>query len=66
MYIPKFDDYLKILADNKRKDFAGINFGEYFKSTKEKLCSKINEEKNPRKFVESLYIFVTKQKNTES
>ena len=31
LYIPKNDDYLKILADKK----VAINFSEYFKSTGE-------------------------------
>ena len=35
-YISKIGDYLKILTDNEVKDFAAINFSEYFKSTKEK------------------------------
>ena len=30
LYIPKVDDYLKILTDEKVKDFAAINFSEYF------------------------------------
>ena len=47
--IPKIDDYLKIFADEEVKDFVLINFREYFKSTKEKLYSKLNEEQNLRK-----------------
>ena len=35
--IPKIDDSLKILNDEEVKDFVGINFSEYFKSTREKL-----------------------------
>ena len=35
LYIPKIDDYLKILTDDEVKDFVVINFDEYFKSTKE-------------------------------
>ena len=27
-YIPKIDDYLKILTDDKEKDFVGITFSE--------------------------------------
>ena len=34
-YILKIGDYLNISTDNEVKDFAVINFGEYFKSTKE-------------------------------
>ena len=40
------------------KDFVAIDFREYFKSTREKLCSKLSEEQNLRKVIESLYIFV--------
>ena len=36
LYILKIDDYLKILTDEKMKDFATINFSEYFKSISEK------------------------------
>ena len=35
LYIPKIDDYLKILTDDKMKDFVAINFSEYFKSTRD-------------------------------
>ena len=35
LHIPKIDDYLKILTDEKVKDFVVINFREYFKSTRE-------------------------------
>ena len=31
-YIPKIDYYLKILTDEEVKDFASINFSEFFKS----------------------------------
>ena len=31
-YIPKIDDYLKILTDEEVKGFKAINFREYFKS----------------------------------
>ena len=51
MYIPKIDDYLNILTDEKVKDFVAINFSEYFKS--------IRENQNLRKAAESLYIFLT-------
>ena len=44
LYIPEIDDYLNICTDNEVKDFVVINFGEYFKSSKEKLCSKLTEE----------------------
>ena len=57
LYIPKIDDYLKILPEDKVKDFIVINFGQYFKSTKQNLCTKLNEEQNLRKVFESLCIF---------
>ena len=49
LYNPKFVDYLKILADEEVKDFVAINYSEYFKSTREKLYSKLSEEQNLRK-----------------
>ena len=51
LYIPKTDDYLKILTDEEVKDFIAISFSEYFKS--------VREEKNLRKVFQSLYIFLT-------
>ena len=60
LYIPVIDDYLKILTNEEVKDFEAINFCEYFKSTREKLFSKLNiEKKNHRKIVKSIYIFLT-------
>ena len=59
LYIQKTDNYLTILNNNEVEDFVVINFGEYFKSTKEKLYSKLNEKQNLRKVAESLYIFLT-------
>ena len=56
MYIPKIDDYLKILTDDEVKDFVVKKFSEYFESTNTKLC----EEQNIRKIAESLYIFLTR------
>ena len=41
LFITKIDDEVK--------DFAAINFSEYFQATKEKLYSKVNEERNLRK-----------------
>ena len=41
LYIPKIDDYLKILAGEEVKDFVGIKFREYFKYARQKLYSKI-------------------------
>ena len=51
LYIPKIDNYLKILTDKKVKDFVAINFNEYFKFIKEK--------RNIRKVAKLLYIFLT-------
>ena len=51
LYIPKIDDYLKILTDEEVKNFVVINFSEYFKS--------LREEQNLRKVAKSLYIFLT-------
>ena len=59
LYIPKIDDYLKIFTDEEVKVFVPINFREYFKSTKEKLYSKLNEEQNLRKVAKLLYVFLT-------
>ena len=42
LYILQIDDYLKISIDDEGKDFVAINFSKYFKSTKEKLHSKLN------------------------
>ena len=57
--IPKIGNYLKILSDDEVKDFLVINFSGYFKSMREKLYSKLSEEKNLRKFAELLDIFLT-------
>ena len=51
MYIPKIDDYLKVLTDEEVKDFVTINFSVYFKS--------IREEQNFRKVAKLLYTFLT-------
>ena len=59
LYIPKIDDYLKILTDDDVTDFVAINISEDFKSTKEKLYSELNEEQNLRKVAKSLYIFLS-------
>ena len=65
LYIPKIRDYLKILTDDKVKDFVAINFGEYFKFIREKLYWKLSEEQDLRKVVESLYIFLTRHDEVE-
>ena len=57
LYIPKIDDFLKILADEV-KDFVAINFREYFKPAREKLYTKLNEEQNYRKVAKLHYIFL--------
>ena len=41
------------------KEFAVINFREYFKYTKEKLYFKLSEKQNLRKVAKLLYIFLT-------
>ena len=35
LYIPKFDDYLKIVTDYVVKNFVAISFSEYFQSKRE-------------------------------
>ena len=57
MYIPKIDDYLKILTDEEVRDFAAINISECFKT--------IREEQNLRKVATSLYIFLTRPDEVE-
>ena len=47
LFIPKIDDYLKILTDDEVKDFVVPV-----------LYSKLCEKQNIRKLVESLYIFL--------
>ena len=56
LYIPKIDDYLKILTDDEVKDFVAENFSEHFKSVKQKLHSKLSREQNLKK-VAKLLIF---------
>ena len=56
LYFPNIDDYLKIFTDEEVKDFVAINFSEHFKSTKEKLYSKLNKKVNLKKVAKSLYI----------
>ena len=51
LHIQKINDYLKLLTDEEVKDFAAINFSEYFKY--------IREEQNFRQVAKSLYIFLT-------
>ena len=51
LYIPKTDDYIKILTTEEVEDFIAINFSEY--------CKSIREEQNLRKVAKSLYISLT-------
>ena len=62
MYIPNYDDYLKILTDNKVKEFS---FSEYFKSMREKLYSKVSEGQNLKNVAKSFYIFLTTSDKVE-
>ena len=57
LHVPKTDDYLEILTDEKVKDFLAINFSEYFKSLK--------EEQNLKKVTKLLYIFLTTTNEVE-
>ena len=50
LYIPKTDDYLKTLTDEKVKNFLAIKFSEYFKF--------VREGQNTRKVATSPYIFL--------
>ena len=49
LHIPKIGDYLKILTDDEVEKLVVIYFSEYFKSTRNKLCFKLNEGQNLRK-----------------
>ena len=51
LYIPKIDDYIKILTDKKEEAFVAINFSEFSKS--------ITKKQNLRKVARSLHIFLT-------
>ena len=57
LYIPKINNYLKILTDDEVKDFIAINFTEHFKSTGEKLYSKLNEEQILEKLLNCILSF---------
>ena len=43
-YIPKIGGYLNILTNNEVKDFVAINFGEYLKSMRKKLCGTVRNK----------------------
>ena len=51
LHIPKIDDYIKILTDEKVEAFVAINFSEY--------CKSIRKKQNLRRVARSLYIFLT-------
>ena len=51
LYIPTIDDCFEILTDNEVKNFIVINFSDFFKSTTEKLYSKLSEEQNLKKLL---------------
>ena len=57
-YIPKIDDYLKIMTDEKVKDFVTISFSECFKS--------IRKEENLGKVTKSVCIFLTTTNEVEN
>ena len=57
--------YLKIITDDELKDFVVINFGECFKSKREKIYSKLCEKQHLEKIPESLYIFLTRPYKVE-
>ena len=58
LYIPKIDDYLKILTDEEVEDFIAIHFSEYFKS--------VRKEQNLKKIAKSHYIFLTTPDEVQS
>ena len=47
------------MTNEEVKDFVAKNFSKYFKSTREKLYFKLNEEQNFRKVAKSFYISLT-------
>ena len=47
LYIPKTDDYLKILTDEEVKNFVAIHFHKYYKSIREEQ----NSEKLLNRFI---------------
>ena len=65
LYISKIGDYSKFLTDDEVKDFVGINFSEYSKSSRGKLYSELSEQQHLRKIVKSLYIFLIIANETE-
>ena len=65
LHIPKVDDYLKTLNVDEVKDIVAINFSKQFKSTKEKLHSKLNEQQNLRRVAKSIYVILAKPDEVE-
>ena len=59
LYIPKIGDYIKILTDGEMNDSVAINFNVYFKSTREKCYSKLNEKQIHRKVANRFISFAT-------
>ena len=57
LYIPKIDDYLKILTNEEMKYFAAISFSEHSQS--------IGEEQNLRNVAKLLYIVLTRPNKIE-
>ena len=66
-YIPKIADYLKILTDEEVKDFVLINFGKFFKCTREKLHFEPSEKKNKNftEVADLFYISLTMSEEVE-
>ena len=60
LYIPKVDDYLKVLIDEEVKNFVAYwTFAAYLNILPVKYFKTIREEKNLRKVAKSFYIFLT-------
>ena len=47
------------MTNDELNEFISINFSDYFKSTREKLYSKLNEEQYLREVAKLFYIFLT-------
>ena len=52
-YIPKNADYFRILTDKECEIFCNHKFGECFKTSRKKICSKSCVVKNLRRVAES-------------
>ena len=55
LYIPKVDNYLKVLTDEDMQDFEAKNVSEYFQSIREK-----------QNLAKSLYIFLRTPNEVEN